>query len=193
MSLVYVHDQHGNVYATTPMLLQGGTAPSMPAWAWWLIGGGVVAATTIAAVVVAKKSKSRPRAANLAGQRIPPYSPSTPKAHLEYAFHTTTKAALDTIRRDGLQPASHSHLDEDDEAIFVERDEEGADVYADPEGSTVMLRFLVDGFGSTDDGEDVLYDVEVPPDQIEVRTKGGWKPLMQVTGVDNLFGLHGMK
>lgn len=123
----------------------------------------------------------------LAGARIPPFSAFTPKQYLQHAYHVTTKEALEDIRREGLQPHSHEHLDEGDEAIFVERDEKGVDIYSDP--GTVMLRFLVDGFGSTEDGEDVLYDVVVPPDQIEVRTTRGWKPLLKTASTDNLFGL----
>lgn len=137
---------------------------------------------SIADRIRAKLGDERP----LAGRRYAaPYSASTPRERLEYAYHVTSLDRLPAIQRDGLKPAPHPHLDEDDEAIFVERDPEGADVYSD-RGKTVMLRFLVDGFGSTEDGEDVLYDVAVPPEQIEARTRTGWQPI--ATARAGLYG-----
>lgn len=116
-----------------------------------------------------------------------------------WAYHTTPGANLPSIKKEGLRPEWHSHV-EDAPVIFVERDVEGVEPYL--EKGSVILRFRTPGFGSTEDGEDVIFggpdtaregrpdaplegppgsDGAIPPDRIEVLTDGGkWVPLNQV-------------
>jgi len=97
---------------------------------------------------------------------------------MEWAYHVTLREFLPSIAKKGLQPDSHESAN-GEEVIFVERSQEEAEVYAAPD--TVTLRFLVDGFGCTEDGEDVLYDVTIPAVEIEVYDKKArsWRPLKE--------------
>lgn len=95
----------------------------------------------------------------------------------QYAYHATIREFLPAIAKGGLRPSFNSDLGE--EVIFVEPVYEESEVYLEP-GRGVMLRFLVDGFGDTPDGEFVLYDV-IPPSDIEVEvSKGEWQPISEV-------------
>lgn len=105
------------------------------------------------------------------------------KGKPSFAFHVTLKEFLPQIAQHGLLPTEHRSLDEP--GIFVEDQEDEVEVYMDS-GRTAMLRFPVDGFSTTDDGEYVLYGVRVDPSTIEVRRKGGvWKKLTEVVVVSS--------
>jgi GNAT superfamily N-acetyltransferase len=93
----------------------------------------------------------------------------------EFAYHSTPKIFLENIARNGLLPGEHRSCDEP--CIFVEPDEEEAEIYM--ERGTAMLRFPVDGFSATDDGESVLFGVQVLPETIEVRRGRSWVPLVR--------------
>jgi len=82
-----------------------------------------------------------------------------------WAYHVTAEANLDSIVREGLKPQRHkSALDAP--VIFVEPDLEGVDPYYTR--GTVVLRFKTPGFGTTKDGESVIFGgserPDVPPD-----------------------------
>lgn len=116
-----------------------------------------------------------------------------------WAYHTTHRANLPSIKTEGLRPGWHEHVQEAP-VIFVERDVEGLEPYVG-EGS-VILRFKTPGFGATEDGEDVIFggpgvsregypdaplvgpsgsDGVIPPDRIEVLVEEGkWAPLNKV-------------
>lgn len=94
----------------------------------------------------------------------------------EWAYHVTQKSLLPGIEKDGLRPTPHQHTN-GEAVIFIEPDEENVAVYHQPP-NTVMLRFKVDGFGTTDDGENVYYDA-VSPEDLEIKTKIGFIPLSE--------------
>jgi hypothetical protein len=93
----------------------------------------------------------------------------------EYAYHVTLAQFIPAIAKEGLRPHFSSSAGED--VIFVEEDEKEAAIYMEPP-RTVMLRFEVPGFGSTEDGEAVVYNV-VPPQEIEVKQAGVWKRIIK--------------
>lgn len=86
-----------------------------------------------------------------------------------WAYHVTLASFLPSIRAQGLLPRYSEPAGED--VIFVEPDEAEAAIYAEP--GTVMLRFPVDGFGSTDDGETVIHG-SVAPELIQMKRGEGW-------------------
>lgn len=96
------------------------------------------------------------------------------EAATQYAYHVTLGQFLPSIAKNGLVPREHASTGEP--VIFVEPDEAEAAIYADPP-KTVMLRFPVDGFGTTDDGENIWHDT-VPPQEIEVRQGDQWVQLV---------------
>ena len=84
-------------------------------------------------------------------------------------------------------PQPHEHVEDDTPVIFVEADVVGAEVYASAD--TVTLRFRTPGFGTTEDGEYVLYAPDapfvtsrsdrigtIPPSEINVLKRGKWMP-----------------
>jgi len=94
---------------------------------------------------------------------------------LAFAYHATLKEFLGNIVREGLLPHEHPSSPEEP-VLFVEREEREAMIYLEPDA--VMLRFSVGGFGSTEDGEDILHD-RILPEAISVREGGKWVPLLQ--------------
>lgn len=90
----------------------------------------------------------------------------------ELAYHVTLREFLPSIRQQGLQPKPHESTAEP--VIFVEPDQEEAEIYA--QENTVTLRFPVDGFGCTDDGECVVHE-PVPAESIEYFDQGRWLKL----------------
>lgn len=87
----------------------------------------------------------------------------------QYAYHATLRQFLPSIALNGLHPG-------EGDQIFVEPDEEEAWIYLEPSG--VMLRFPVDGFGCTKDGECVVHE-PVPAAVIEVQRGTRWHNLQQ--------------
>lgn len=75
-------------------------------------------------------------------------------ASWDWAYHVAAEDLLGSISREGLQPNWHSSVLEAP-VIFVEPDPDGIEPYYH-EG-TVVLRFKTPGFGSTEDGELVIY------------------------------------
>jgi hypothetical protein len=104
---------------------------------------------------------------------------------IKWAYHATPKEFLGSIRRKGLRPSPHAHVPEGEAVLFVERDLAGLKPYLG--SGIVVLRFPTPGFGSTDDGEDVLYggdppfvgsgDGAIPAELIEIMRDGVWVPL----------------
>jgi len=100
----------------------------------------------------------------------------TPKDWV-WAYHVTSQGNLDSIAKTGLQPNFHSHVP-DVPVIFVEPDLEGVEPYYG-EGMAV-LRFKTPGFGTTEDGENVLFAGDhplvgprgdpgvIPPERIQI-------------------------
>jgi hypothetical protein len=107
-----------------------------------------------------------------------------------WAYHTTTKANLESICQYGLCPTWHEHV-EDAPVIFVEPDVEGLEPYVDAD--SVVFRFKTPGFGTTEDGEAVIYggpgrsgrpdppfvgdvgsDGVIPPSNLEILYKRRW-------------------
>jgi hypothetical protein len=76
-----------------------------------------------------------------------------------WAYHVTPEGNLDSIAREGLKPNLHEHAP-DIPVVFVEPDLEGVTPYYG-EGMAV-LRFKTPGFGTTEDGEDVLFAGDPP-------------------------------
>lgn len=90
-------------------------------------------------------------------------------------YHVTPTLFLPSIARKGLTPAWHKHARS--EVIFVEQDQEEAEVYANKDTVTLRLDLGPNGATeSTEDGEDILYDAVVP-ERIEVWYRGAWVPL----------------
>lgn len=91
-----------------------------------------------------------------------------------WAYHVAPRSALPSIKRWGLRPHWHAHV-EDAPVIFVEPDREGVAPYRKPR-NTVVLRFKTPGFGTTDDGESVIYGGSLrpsaPPDKPLVGRPG---------------------
>jgi hypothetical protein len=71
-----------------------------------------------------------------------------------WAYHITPKTNLELIVMDGLKPNFHPHV-QDFPVIFVEPDLDGVEPYY-AEGMAV-LRFKTPGFGTTEDGENVIF------------------------------------
>ncbi len=94
-----------------------------------------------------------------------------------YAYHVTPKEFLSSIASKGLRSYAHRHVG-GRKVIFVEPDQALAEVYATTDTKT--LRFKVTGFGSTPDGEAVLFNTTIPPKEIEVLTKKGWVSLLSI-------------
>jgi hypothetical protein len=94
---------------------------------------------------------------------------------MDWAYHVTMKSFLPSILKDGLRPTAHEHT-HGEPVIFVEDDEEQASIYHEPP-KTVMLRFKVPWFGTTDDGEYVHHDV-VRPEDLQVKTRLGFEALL---------------
>lgn len=100
----------------------------------------------------------------------------TPKDWV-WAYHVTPGANVESILENGLQPNPHQHVD-GESAIFVEPDLEGVEPYYG-EGMAV-LRFKTPGFGTTSDGESVIFggseplvgeegdDGVIPPERIQI-------------------------
>ena len=91
-----------------------------------------------------------------------------------YAFHVTLAEFLPSIRQAGLLPNRHKHAG-GESVIFVEPDQDEAEIYSTDK--TVTLRFAVDGFGCTEDGECVV-NGPIASHLIEVCTGGQWKALL---------------
>jgi hypothetical protein len=100
----------------------------------------------------------------------------TPKDWV-WAYHVTSENNLDSIAREGLKPNLHEHVP-DHPVIFVEPDLEGVEPYYG-EGMA-LLRFKTPGFGTSEDGESVLFagdppfvgplraDGVIPPERIQI-------------------------
>ena len=95
-------------------------------------------------------------------------------SHWVWAYHVAPKSALPSIKTRGLRPHWHAHVEEAP-IIFVEPDREGVAPYYEPR-NTVVLRFKTPGFGTTDDGESVIYGGSLregaPPDKPLVGNPG---------------------
>lgn len=78
---------------------------------------------------------------------------TTPK-DWTWAYHATPEYFLLSISLEGLEPASHPSTPEIP-TLFVEPDLEGIEPYYAP--GIAILRFKTPGFGTTDDGETVLF------------------------------------
>ncbi len=91
-----------------------------------------------------------------------------------WAYHVAPVSALSSIKAQGLRPEWHAHV-EDAPVIFVESDREGVEPYYEPR-KTVILRFKTSGFGTTEDGENVIYGGSLregaPPDEPLVGNPG---------------------
>ena len=100
----------------------------------------------------------------------------TPKDWV-WAYHVTSENNLDSIAREGLKPNLHEHVP-DHPVIFVEPDLDGVEPYYG-EGMA-LLRFKTPGFGTSEDGESVLFagdppfvgplgaDGVIPPERIQI-------------------------
>lgn len=99
-----------------------------------------------------------------AAEAASPLDRKTPR-DWEWAYHVTSEAHMDPIAREGLKPHLHRSVP-DAPVIFVEPEPEGVEPYHAP--GTVILRFKTPGFGTTDDGENVIFggsaDPSRPPD-----------------------------
>jgi hypothetical protein len=112
-----------------------------------------------------------------------------------WAYHVTPQEFLVLISKVGLRPTMHPHVS-DVPVIFVEPDIEGVEPYY-REGMAV-LRFKTPGFGTTDDGENVIFggsepgsvpddplvgrrgaDGVVPPERIQVLADRTFRWLIQ--------------
>lgn len=108
---------------------------------------------------------------------------STPRDWV-WAYHVTLRGNLESIIMSGLRPSLHAHVP-DSPVIFVEPDIDGVEPYY-TEGMAV-LRFKTPGFGTTEDGESVIFggserggspdeplvgapgeDGVIPPEQIQI-------------------------
>lgn len=78
---------------------------------------------------------------------------TTPKDWV-WAYHATPEQFIPSIAEEGLKPNRHPHV-EDVPVIFVEPDFEGIEPYYDP--GMAALRFKTPGFGTTEDGEYVIF------------------------------------
>lgn len=110
-----------------------------------------------------------------------------------WAYHVAPKNALSAIKVQGLKPHWHAHVEEAP-VIFVEPDHDGVMPYYEPE-HTVILRFKTPGFGTTEDGESVIYgasarpnappdkplvgkpgaDGSIPPERLQIERNGKFK------------------
>lgn len=97
----------------------------------------------------------------------------TPKDWV-WAYHVTPEEFLPAITRDGLEPTMHEAV-EDVPVLFVEPDLEGSEPYYGP--GMAILRFKTPGFGTTEDGEAVLFGGDppfvsatgsIPPERLQV-------------------------
>lgn len=89
-----------------------------------------------------------------------------------WAYHVTAEENLNSIAKGGLESALHAHV-EGIPVIFVEPDIAGVEPYY-REGM-VVLRFKTPGFGTTDDGESVIFGGSErggPPDPPLVGKRG---------------------
>lgn len=89
-----------------------------------------------------------------------------------WAYHVTPKANIESILQDGLKPTMHAHVP-DFPVIFVEPDIEGVEPYYTKD--MAVLRFKTPGFGTTEDGESVIFGgspVGGPPDDPLVGAPG---------------------
>jgi len=93
----------------------------------------------------------------------------------QFAYHVTLAEFLPSILAKGLLATPHPSAG-GEPVIFVEPDQAEAEIYADV--NTVTLRFPVDGFGCTDDGECVV-DGPVLPENLDVFVSGAWVPLLK--------------
>lgn len=111
-----------------------------------------------------------------------------------WAYHTTHQDLLPQIAATGLQANWHEHV-EDAPVIFVEPTLEGLAPYIDK--NSVVLRFKTPGFGSTEDGEDVIFSEEsrgtfsqplegtpgepgyVPPERLQLLVGREWRWLVE--------------
>ena len=91
-----------------------------------------------------------------------------------FAYHVTLREFLPSIAEKGLLPNLREGAGE---VIFVEPDQEDAEIYAAE--NTVTLRFPVDGFGCTEDGECVIEGI-VAQSSIEVSDDGKWKAIAEL-------------
>lgn len=71
-----------------------------------------------------------------------------------WAYHVTPETALESISMEGLKPNMHAHVP-DFPVIFVEPDLEGVEPYYGH--GMAILRFKTPGFGTTEDGESVIF------------------------------------
>jgi hypothetical protein len=89
-----------------------------------------------------------------------------------WAYHVTLEEFVGSIAKNGLRPAMHPHVSAVP-VIFVEPDLDGIAPYYS-EGM-VVLRFKTPGFGTTDDGENVIFggsESGTPPDPPLVGRSG---------------------
>lgn len=96
---------------------------------------------------------------------------TTPKDWV-WAYHVTPEPNLPSIVQEGLRPYMHAHV-EDIPVIFVEPELEGIEPYYGP--GMAILRFKTPGFGTTEDGESVLFagsEEGGPPDEPFVGDAG---------------------
>lgn len=116
----------------------------------------------------------------------------TPKDWV-WAYHVTPESNLESIANEGLNPTWHPHV-EDAPVIFVEPDVAGIEPYY--QAGMAVLRFKTPGFGTTDDGENVIFggsqndtrppdppligdegeDGVIPPERVQIlrAKKFGW-------------------
>jgi hypothetical protein len=92
-----------------------------------------------------------------------------------WAYHATHKSALASICAKGLLPMYHRSARE--KVIFVE--DSPSEVAPYWTNDTVLLRFKIDAFATTRDGEYVVYD-RVAPEDLRVLHERRFVPLLSV-------------
>lgn len=114
-----------------------------------------------------------------------------------WAYHSTMLKFIPSIQKRGLLPERHRHVD-GVPVIFVEPALDGITPYME-EGVTAALRFKTPGFGTTDDGETVIYSApgedgrpqdplvgkrgqigHIPPERIQTMVNGKWYKISKV-------------
>lgn len=98
-------------------------------------------------------SDKAPRSSRLNSERQGVKDRETPRDWV-WAYHVTPEKNLPSITVEGLKPTLHAHVP-DFPVIFVEPDLDGVEPYY-AEGMAI-LRFKTPGFGSTEDGESVIF------------------------------------
>lgn len=104
---------------------------------------------------------------------------------MTHAYHATLEQFLPSIALHGLRPTRHAKSEGDyQDILFVEEDQEGAEVYIELGGS--LLRFPCQRTQMTPDGENYLEEV-IPAKELEILHNGQWIPL---SGEDGAIQYH---